>query len=175
MTRQPARWRDLRRQAQRSPALRARHRAHRVGLWHYLTRGSLATLATAPVIYSLIVPFALLDLWVAVYQACCFRAWGVRPVPRRPYFSADRRKLAYLNAVEKLNCLYCTYANGVLAYVREVAARTEQYWCPIRHARRVRGTHHRYKGFVPYGDAAAYRERLPALRDAVRRDKLPAG
>jgi hypothetical protein len=33
------------------------------------------------------------------------------------------------------------YANGVFAYVREVGSRTEQYWCPIKHARRVLGVH----------------------------------
>lgn len=90
---------------------------------------------TAPVIYSLIVPIMLIDLWIAIYQAICFRMYGIARVHRSAYVVIDRQHLAYLNAIEKINCMYCGYANGVLAYVREVAARTEQYWCPIRHAR----------------------------------------
>jgi hypothetical protein len=63
-----------------------------------------------------------------------------------------------LNALEKLNCVYCSYANGLIAYVREIAGRTEQYWCPIKHARRVIGAHPHYAQFQDYGDAAAFRK-----------------
>jgi N-glycosylase/DNA lyase len=73
-----------------------------------------------------------------------------------------------LNAIEKLNCVYCGYANGVLAYAREIAGRTEQYWCPLRHALRVRGPHAQYRDFVEYGDAAGYRARLEELRARLR-------
>jgi hypothetical protein len=121
------------------------------------------------VIYSVLLSFVVLDLWVTVYQAICFRAWGVKLVRRRDFFVVDRHKLPYLNGLEKLNCLYCAYANGLIAYVREIAARTEQYWCPIRHARRLRGTHERYDLFVPYGDAASYRTRLDGLRRMIQR------
>ena len=161
--------RDARRRARHDAETRAAHRADRVGLWRYVLEGNLATVLTAPVIYSVLVAFVLLDLWVTAYQAVCFRAWGVRRVRRRDYLAFDRHTLAYLNAIEKVNCVYCSYANGLVAYVREIAARTEQYWCPIRHARRVRGTHERSEAFVPYGDARAYRARLPRLRAAIRR------
>jgi hypothetical protein len=150
-------------------ALRLHHRHFRVGLWSYIFLGDAVTALTAPVVYSLLLPFAALDAWVTVYQAICFRAWGIARVRRGPYFVIDRHRLAYLNALEKANCLYCSYANGVIAYVREVAARTEQYWCPIRHARRTRDPHERYEAFVPYGEAAAYRTSLPALRDRLRK------
>ena len=63
---------------------------------------------------------------------------------RRDYFVFDRHHLAYLNAIEKLNCAYCSYANGLVAYVREIAGRTEQFWCPIKHARRAIGAHAHY-------------------------------
>jgi len=147
----------------------AGHRKHRVPLWRYLLDGEIATVFTAPVIYALAAPFALLDVSVSLYQAICFRAWRIRRVRRRDYFSLDRHKLPYLNALERLNCLYCSYTNGLLAYVSEIAARTEQYWCPIRHARLTRGTHHRYPAFAGYGDGRAYRNRLPAFRAALKR------
>lgn len=161
--------RDARRRARRDAPTRATHRAFRTGLWRYVIDGNLATLLTAPLIYSVLVPFVLLDIWVTIYQAVCFRAWNIKRVRRRDYIAIDRHHLAYLNAIEKGNCVYCSYATGLVAYVREVAARTEQYWCPIRHARRVRGAHDRYDSFVPYGDARAYRHHLAGLRAAIRR------
>lgn len=157
----------MRQLAQRNAAVRAGHRRQRTGLWPYLYRAELATLLTAPIIYSVVVPLAVLDAWVWIYQAVCFRAWGIKPVRRRAYFAIDRHKLAYLNASEKFNCLFCSYANGLLAYVREVAARTEQYWCPIRHARRTRQPHSHYDAFVDYGDATNYRRQLKRLRAAL--------
>ncbi len=60
-------------------------------------------------------------------------------------------------ALEKLNCAYCSYANGVIAYVREIAGRTEQYWCPIKHARRAIGAYSHYAQFHDYGDAGGFR------------------
>lgn len=135
----------------------------------YIREGSLGNLATAPVIYSLIVPLVVLDLWVTVYQWACFPIYGIARVPRSSYFAIDRHTLAYLNGIEKLNCTFCSYANGVIAYVREVAARTEQYWCPIKHARRVGSAHRRYRSFFDYGDARSYRRHLPAMRRSLRR------
>lgn len=163
------RTRDVRHTAQRDAKVRAEHRRFRTGLWHYFWRGDMPTLLTAPVIYTVAVPFVLLDAWVTVYQAICFRAWGIARVRRRPYFAIDRHRLAYLNAAEKLNCMFCSYTNGLIAYVREVAARTEQYWCPIHHARRVRHPHERYEAFAAYGDPLAYHHRLPRLRESLRK------
>lgn len=119
---------------------------------------------TAPVIYAMIAPLLILDASVTLYQQICFRAYGVPRVRRRDYLVVDRHRLGYLNPIEKVNCAYCSYANGLIAYAREVLARTEQYWCPIRHARRVLDAHARYPGFVDYGDAQGYRERLDQLR-----------
>jgi hypothetical protein len=96
--------------------------------------------------------------------AGCFPVYGIPRVRRRDYLAFDRGQLAYLNAIEKLNCAYCSYANGLLAYVREIASRTEEYWCPIKHARRVLGVHPRYGRFVDYGDGDAYRHDLERLR-----------
>ena len=143
-----------------------------IGVWRYVWSGSVAALLTAPVIYSVLVPFVVLDAWITLYQAICFRAWGLRPVRRRDYFVIDRHRLPYLNGLEKIHCVFCSYTNGLLAYVHEVASRTEQYWCPIKHDRRVRGAHDRYAAFAPYGDAGAYLGRLPFYRDALKRYTL---
>ena len=160
--------REQRRVAALDARIRAEHRAARQALLAFIREGNVRTLLTAPVVYSLVIPFAMLDAWVWVYQAICFRAWGIARVKRRPYFAYDHQKLAYLNAIEKLNCVYCSYANGVVAYVREVAGRTEQYWCPIKHARRIRDAHKHAAQFVPFGDVKAYKRELPALRHDLR-------
>ena len=123
---------------------------------------------TAPVIYSMIVPFLLIDGWASLYQAICFRAYRIPRVRRGDYVVFDRRKLAYLNWIEALNCVYCGYANGVTAYVREIGSRTEQYWCPIKHALRISDPHQRYVEFLEYGDAEGYRARLDAFRNQLR-------
>jgi hypothetical protein len=65
---------------------------------------------------------------------------------------------------ERFNCSFCSYGNGVISYVREVAGRTEQYWCPIKHSRRIVGAHDRYNAFADYGDAEAYNQELVELR-----------
>ena len=146
------------------------HRRLRLGLGRYLRESQILTVLTAPVIYGLLVPIALLDLSVSVFQAICFRAYGIARVRRSQYIVIDRQHLAYLNGIEKLNCVYCGYANGVFAFVREVAGRTEQYWCPIRHAKRVRAPHPHYRAFVDYGDAEGYRRRSIPLRQELRDD-----
>ena len=153
---------------------RKRHRELRTLLLTYLKGARLAVILTAPVIYAGIVPFVLLDLFVSLYQAVCFPVYRIARVPRGDYIAFDRHALAYLNGLEKLNCLYCSYANGLIAWTREIAARTEQYWCPIKHARKLDGVHTRYAGFVDYGDAERYREGLRELRARLEAER-PAG
>lgn len=146
------------------------HRRIRTGILTFLRRSPLATLIVAPAVYGLILPLVLMDLSVTVFLWICFPAWGMARPRRADYVVIDRHRLAYLNGIEKLNCAYCGYANGVIAYAREAASRSEQYWCPIKHALRVRTPHQRYRRFVDYGDAEGFRERLDALRDEVRRE-----
>jgi hypothetical protein len=150
-----------------------RHRELQVSLVRYITHARLLVVITAPFIYALIVPLVLLDLFVSLYQAVCFPVYGIAKVRRGEYLVFDRHHLAYLNALEKLNCAYCSYANGLIAYVREIASRTEEYWCPIKHARRTIGAHARYAGFEDYGDAEAFRRDLAAHRRSLGRDEGP--
>jgi len=138
------------------------HRRMRKSLYRYVRGARLLNVLTAPVILGLALPLAALDLCVTVYQFICFPVYGIRKVPRSDFITLDRQNLEYLNAFEKFNCVYCGYANGLFAWLREVGARTEEYWCPIKHARRIKNPHSRYGGFVAYGDAAAYREKMDA-------------
>ena len=139
-------------------------RRYKTGLFRFMVRSRLLVVLTAPVIYAGWIPFLLLDLFVTVYQAICFPVYRIPKVRRAEFFVFDREDLPYLNIIEKFNCFYCSYGNGVAAYFREVAARTEQYWCPIKHARRVRAAHSRYPKFFDHGDAETFRQGLNRLR-----------
>jgi len=147
--------------------MRVLHRHQREGLWAYLRTARLGHLLTAPVIYSLLIPFVALDIMVTLYQHICFRVYGISRVARMDYFVIDRHHLAYLNAIEKLNCVYCGYASGLIEYVREISARTEKYWCPIKHARRTPDPHRLVERFVDFGDADAYKARLRDLQKEI--------
>lgn len=153
------------------PAMRARHRGLRTRLARYVIGARPLKVLTAPFIYLVAVPLALLDLCISLYQAVCFPVYGIPKVRRRDYFVFDRALLAYLNAIEKFNCAYCSYANGLIAYSREIASRTEQYWCPIKHSRPLDAAHRRYPQFLEYGDAEAYRRELAALREELKKER----
>lgn len=152
-----------------------RHKRFKTGLLKYIAQAEFRNIITAPVIYSMIVPLVIVDAFITTYQFLCFPLYRIEHVRRGDYMAFDRGHLAYLNAIEKFNCTYCSYANGLAAYVKEIIARTEQYWCPIRHARRLLEAHSRYGQFVDYGDAEAWRQELKQLRQALSRIERAQG
>ncbi len=152
-------------------SIRQAHRRLKTGFFHWLVTYRPQNLITGPVIYSMIVPLAILDLCVSFYQAVCFPIYGVGKVRRGDYIVFDRQQLEYLNFVEKFHCTYCAYAAGLIAYVAEIVARTEEYFCPIKHARRMLGTHARYARFLDFGDAADYEKRLEEFRVGLGGEK----
>ena len=136
------------------------HRKLKKNLYRFIREASFLNILTAPVIYAMAPPIALLDLCVTLFQLICFPVYGLKKVPRSDFIAIDRHQLAYLNVIEKVNCAYCGYANGVAAYFREVAARTEEYWCPIKHAKKMKSPHSKYHKFEEYGDADRFRARM---------------
>ncbi len=134
----------------------------------YLRKSTLRNTLSAPFIYFMIIPFAFLDLSVSIYQHLCFRLYGIPRVRRGKYIVLDRKYLAYLNAIERFNCVYCSYGGGVVNYTREIISQTEQYWCPIKHARSVAGSHKRHQKFLSYGDGKDYHTRLLKFRDELK-------
>lgn len=136
-----------------------RHKALKQKLMPYIAGARPLVVLTAPVIYSMIVPFVVLDLFVTIYQAICFPVYRIEKAKRSDYIVFDRNHLSYLNGLEKLNCMYCSYGNGLLAYATEIAGRTEKRWCPIKHAKRMAGVHSHYAEFLEYGDGEGYRQK----------------
>jgi len=148
------------------------HRRLRVAIIPWLRSSLLRNIVSIPFIYSMIVPLVFIDITMTIYQHICFRLYNVARVNRSKYVVIDRHVLSYLNAIEKFNCLYCSYGNGVIAYSREIIARTEQYWCPIKHARKVVGTHSRYNQFLGFGESENYQEQVIKFRDALKPEKI---
>jgi hypothetical protein len=148
--------------------VRKLQRHYKTGSLKYLASARIGHIFSAPVIYSLFIPFILIDVTVTLYQHTCFRIYGIPRVKRSDYLVIDRQHLAYLNLIEKINCSYCGYVNGLIEYTRVVAARTEQYWCPIKHSRRTPEPHQLMDNFVDYGDADKYKKRLNQLRKQLK-------
>ena len=143
------------------------HRKLKKGFFRWLVTDRPQNLITGPLIYGMALPLLMLDLCVSFYQWACFPIYGIRKVRRADYLVFDRHHLGYLNFIEKFHCTYCEYGNGLMSYMAEVLARTEQYFCPIKHARRILGTHARYNRFLAYGDGENYEARLEEYRVAL--------
>ena len=145
------------------------HRKLKKTIFRFFLDSKIRNVLSAPFIYSMIVPFVILDLSISVYQQICFSLYRIKKVKRSAFIVIDRYKLQHLNSIEQFNCVYCGYGNGVLSYAREVASRTEQYWCPIKHARKVIGRHSRYHDFIDFGDGENYHQRLAEYRKKLAR------
>ena len=140
------------------------HRRLKINLFRYALLPRPVHVLCAPFIWILLPVLLLLDVLGSLYHAVCFPLLKIPKVRRHDHFFYDRQHLAYLNLLEMVNCAYCSYGTGLLSYISEIVARTEQYWCPIKHARRTLAAHSHYKNFTEYGDAEAFRHDLEKIR-----------
>lgn len=152
-------------------SIKETHKRLKTNFFRWLVTYRPQNLITGPIIYSMIIPLLITDFFVTFFQLTCFPIYGIKRVRRSDYIVYDRLQLNYLNFIEKFHCTYCAYGNGMIAYVSEVIARTEQYFCPIKHARKILGTHSRYARFLEYGDAENYEEKLEEYRRALGKEK----
>ena len=145
-------------------SVKSAHRKLKKNVFRWLVTNRPQNLITGPIIYGMVLPMLLLDALVTLFQWTCFPIYGITKVRRGSYIVFDRHHLGYLNAIEKFHCTYCEYGNGLMGYMAEILARTEEYFCPIKHAHKILGTHKRYNRFLDYGDGADYERRLEEFR-----------
>lgn len=145
-------------------SIKTAHQKLKKSVFKWLVTNRPQNLITGPIIYSMVLPMMVLDLLVTLYQWTCFPIYGITKVQRANYIVFDRHHLRYLNLIEKFHCTYCEYGNGLMSYMAEILARTEEYFCPIKHAHKILGTHNRYNRFLDYGDAADYEKKLEEFR-----------
>lgn len=110
-----------------------KHVNNQIGLIALIKRSRLINLITGPIIYIMILPIFLLDLFVSFYQWTCFPVYGIPKISRKDHIIFDRQELSYLDWISKFHCTYCAYGVGVVAYVGQVIDATEKYFCPIKH------------------------------------------
>lgn len=122
-------------------------------------------LLSSPIVYAMVIPAVILDITLFIYQQSIFRIYKFKFVKRSDYIVFDRQYLGYLNPIEKFNCMYCSYFNGLMHYAGAIASRTELYFCPIKHAKKVLYEHEHYTQFLTYGDEEAFQQKLEALRE----------
>lgn len=151
-------------------SIKEAHLKLKTNFFRWLVTNRPQNLITGPIIYAMIIPLVITDLFITFYQLTCFPIYGIKKVCRSDYIIFDRQQLSYLNFIEKFHCTYCAYGSGMIAYISEIVARTEQYFCPIKHARKILGTHSRYDRFLDYGDAADYEQRLEQYRKALNNE-----
>jgi hypothetical protein len=144
--------------------LRRIHHELKTGVLPWLRESELRNIVSAPFIYVMIVPFVMLDVFLFVYQSVCFPLYRIPKVKRSNYVVVDRHHLGYLNAIEKVNCMFCGYVDGLLSYTRQIVSRTEMYWCPIKHARKVLDPHRRYARFTDFGVGEDYEAHVTGMR-----------
>ncbi len=152
-------------------SVRDAHRKLKTGFFHWLVTYRPQNLITGPIIYAMVFPLLMLDLCISFYQLTCFPIYGITRVRHADYIVFDRQQLGYLNFIEKFHCTYCAYGSGLMGYMSEILARTENYFCPIKHARKILGTHSHYNRFLEYGDAADYQAKLEEFRVALGKEK----
>jgi len=113
-----------------------------------------------PIVWACVIPLVILDICAEIYHRVCFPLYGIPYVKRDSYIKIDRHKLKYINLRQKIYCVYCGYANGVINYWSRIAAETERYWCGIKHKEDgpfVPPAHHKY--FPKYGDEDGFKRR----------------
>lgn len=152
-------------------SIKETHRRLKRNFFRWLITDRPQNLITGPIIYAMIVPLVITDLFITFYQFTCFPIYGINKVKRSNYIVFDRQQLSYLNFIEKFHCTYCAYGGGMIAYISEIVARTEQYFCPIKHARKMLGTHSRYARFLDYGEADNYEAKLEQFRQALSKEQ----
>lgn len=151
-------------------SIKEAHLKLKTNFFRWLVTNRPQNLITGPIIYAMIIPLLITDLFITFYQLSCFPIYSIKKVRRGDYIIFDRQQLSYLNFIEKFHCTYCAYGSGMIAYISEIVARTEQYFCPIKHARKILGTHTRYDRFLDYGDAKDYEQRLEQYRQALNKE-----
>ncbi len=136
--------------------IKEKNKAFKTSLIRHITHAKIRHLLSMPFIYAMIFPALFLDFSLFIYQSFAFPLYRIPKVKRRDYIVYDRKFLDYLNIIQKVHCLYCTYVNGLFAYAVEIGARTERYWCPIKSASHPKTPHSFYKEFADYGDAEGF-------------------
>ncbi|RRS29883.1 MAG: hypothetical protein P794_09555 [Epsilonproteobacteria bacterium (ex Lamellibrachia satsuma)] len=147
----------------------ARQKENMENLWEWFSEIPLSQLLSSPVVYAMAIPAILLDIMLFIYQNVVSRVFKIDFVKRSDYIVFDRQYLGYLNVVEKFNCMFCSYFNGLMYYASAIASRTELYFCPIKHAKKIAYDHEYFDAYLTYGYGDEYQKKLKELREKLKK------
>jgi len=137
----------------------------RKSAWETIFTAEIRELISFPFIWFMLIPSIILDISLFIYQNTAIRLYKIPLAKRSDYIVFDRKQLAYLNWIQKLDCIYCSYVNWLFQYAVEVAWRTEKYWCPIKHARKKSWFHDWEEYFADYWDPEGFKETFCNLKE----------
>lgn len=137
---------------------REANRKQKISIFESIFSARVREVLSIPFIYSMIIPALFLDIFLFIYQNTAIRLYKIPLVKRSDYITFDRKELDYLNFIQKINCLYCSYVNWLFSYAVEIGWRTEKYWCPIKSAKKMKTSHDWQRYFADYWDAEWFRE-----------------
>lgn len=147
------------------------NKKYKKSLINSIFSAKIREILSIPFIYSMIIPALFLDLMLFIYQQSAFRLYWIPLVKKQNYIIYDRGKLDYLNIIQKVNCMYCTYVNWLFLYAVEIWWRTERYWCPIKHAKKAVSSHEWEKYFADYWDPEWFREIFLKNEDTYKKNR----
>jgi len=139
---------------------RERNRTFRIPAWKYAFPVNIRHFLSIPFIYAMIVPTVILDIFLNLYNWTAMPLYRIPLVRRSDYIVFDRQFLDYLNWIQKLNCIYCSYVNGVFAFAVELGGRTERYWCPIKAAHKRPPRNNWYCDYADFGSPEQWLEKF---------------
>jgi hypothetical protein len=96
-----------------------------------------------------LMPIVIMHVSMWLYQLIYFSIFEIPKVFFKDYLVLDRWALSKLNILQRAACLYCSYANAVAAYTKDIANLTEAYSCAIKHSVSRKGQEHQ-RDFHPY-------------------------
>ena len=137
----------------------------RKSAWDTIFSATVREIISFPFIWFMLIPTIILDICLFIYQNTAIRLYKIPLAKRSDYIVFDRKQLAYLNWIQKLDCIYCSYVNWLFQYAVEVAGRTEKYWCPIKHARKKSWTHDWEEHFADYWDVEGFKEVFCSIKE----------
>ncbi|MBW7954481.1 hypothetical protein H3C61_01580 [Candidatus Gracilibacteria bacterium] len=152
--------------------IKKKNKFYKISIFESIFSARVREVLSAPFIYAMIVPAIILDIFLFIFQQTAIRLYKIPLVKRSDYIIFDRKQLDYLNLIQKVNCLYCSYVNGLFSYAVEIAGRTEKYWCPIKNASKKKGGHDWEEYFADYGDPETFMKIMGSIEEFKKNKKI---
>lgn len=145
--------------------IRKRNKFYKISIFESIFSAKVREVLSIPFIYVMIVPAIILDIFLFIYQQTAMRLYKIPLVKRSDYMIFDRKQLDYLNLIQKINCIYCSYVNWLFSYAVEIAGRTEKYWCPIKSANKKKREHPWEDFFADYWDPESFMKIIGSIEE----------